>query len=1442
MSRLSLELSLAQGIQSDQLSLTLKVSYVRILENNDENEESISANTQVFFKLPDKIESTFIIDDYADNTEINLAICNDQGVNLLLREKVTPEKIGDTFTLKWTLADGDIKILSEPPLKPEELQKYITRKGRFVYLGNTDLNYTSFDLLAVPYIGSNEESESLKKFFKIDDIQNYTRLIKKAERDQLSGLSFFMFSDMSLKIDGEFEISLAKEKDIKGWLWVLSGEKLFSGLILDPATKIQLQPITIFLPNNEEEQTVISNNECIVEHLPLDASEDEIIRNPELFHEDPGAYCEPFNNPNRVIGERTFQTILRVTDPEINGWPSVAEPGSVSSDIPTTSLIPETYLRILEQPYRKKSENTSVFRSIINALVPSSAIESAQPTLSNLKMLRRKWVVMNSTGRTEVSAKNPIKWEGDPSIYQAATVAFGHILDFRVRWRSNGYSLGDIAQTLTLAPRQTKRITMLEWARTEEAARIEATVASDLVQNETTRERDYLNAVQSNLNEWSRGGSKASTTGAAAGIGFVVGPVVVGGGAAHGRSSSSSWQQGGRSVSAREEQSLRDAIRQYGESLRRFESTVVQEVTQTETITGISEVLRNPNYCHSLTVIYHQILRHLRIDTEAVGARECVFVPFSIKPFDLERIIRWRDSISLHLRKRQYMWVLKYLEDLRNNFQNSEIPAGSRASHPIQFIRGSIYLKLAIERPRNNEDDEFVEDNWRPLIPFLGIPALSLYHRLKNYEKHMRDSYFQRDHCPQIARDWANELIIEANGVPLTGADFTLASEYRFNGTVRVDFTYLPNEGKILTRNDLTNFTVRAGKGLPASSVANVERVTIQYSTANFDRSISTSSGSDDIINVTNGQPDSGARLYFRLSSWEMQDLRAEIREGASKLLTYLNEHLEYYHKAIWWNMDRDKIYMMLDGFEVPGGDGRSLASIVERNPIAILGNTLVFRVAAGVFLGVDTHKSPEELDSYYRTSTKSKEPLLLALPTAGLYAQALMDKCVACEEHFGSVDWVLSDKEPELTELGPEEFRSRRTEPGELKPTEFQAPIINLQNAPTAPEVSGLKEILNAVTKSDAFRDMAGLAGTQASARAAMETAASLAKEFGSKAIDLEKAKLGTAKANEKVDSIQRAKDKGLIDEEQAKDLAKKSLEEMNMDKLDQKLSTEPEIREVISKAGNNLGTPLSVGRGSEYIQVGGSASAIGGGIATPVSDVITFPGTSFKYKKCTKSLESCLETLSPNLRSDFKSNIENVIKNIHEIGFALGTLEKYDAGYRTFQEQYDIDPSKTNAGPGESFHNYGLAVDLGFLQWIDEDGEVHDEDYWLGTMDGMGEYSGFSNKLWDKRDSFKGSSLHTISGERIHMQGIKSSASGRMALVKTLNKSSVNGWKYRKNGDKEYDCNFGVDGDWKKIGTAKQMWNKEALNATDEQKQKIRDDMEAAESKALTIDISDV
>ena len=1061
----------------------------------------------------------------------------------------------------------------------------LVRAGRFVRLDDVLPDFTPYRLFVAPIRpadlgnGANPQTEAVRHVLALDGDGEVTSFeVRRIDPASLQPafLNALGFQPATIRPDGAFNFSLDIEGDEIAWLWLLLGREDYAGHQLD-ALPAQPRPQTIImLPVKREEREPeapaggkggeLSTGGTGGAKVPLDFDERQLIDHPDTFSDDPGKFCTPFENPQRILGERRFFTILRMDQPEIGGQASL----KISRPI-VLDLAPPIRMSTIANRQRSdlltasfttgaaSAASGSPFLSNLNAARLNLAT-IAQPRIDFREALdvsifqptRRRWidwVRARSKGRNPVSADNPIEWDGDPTIYQASSVAGGHVLEWRVQWRSNGYSLGNVAHTLTLAPRQTRRIARISWRRREAARRRERTDATDALTQVTTRARDYTDAVQSSLSEWSSGGSKSRTTGVAGGIGFAMGPVVIGGGAAHGSASSESWQQGGRRVAAAEQQQLRDAIRQFGESVRSSENTIITEITQEEEAEGVSETLRNVNYCHALSVLYYEILRHLRVDTAFAGVRECLFVPFSVTPFDIDKALKWRDKLRHGMIDTSIRWALDRLDEVASAWADSDIPPGRRMHHPVNYVSGSIYIQLSVERPRDQGSEEPFEDYfklWMPFAPILVLPARRVIEDLKAAAERARDIYFQREVAPSMAARWADHLQLFFGTSLVPDVDFTLATAYRFGGTARIDFT-APVDGRF-NREQMQRITVHATAPFPPGSVANLQRMAIHYHTDHFDRMVQSDSGVRDIVTVETGMPDAGgAEAHLPTSAWEREDLREMIENAVEKLIVHLNANLVYYHKVIWWLMDRDELYMMLDGFTAPYGrrfvngqwvedPGRSLASVVERDPMAILGNSLVFRVAAGAFLGINGHESPDAAYRYYYDSQVRSEPLRVSLPTEGLYAQALMDKCNACEEHFGSVDWVLSDKDPEL-ELIADQLGTRRTTPEGLTPTPLPAPIIALQNAPNAPDPQGLAGILGAVTNAGAFRDMAGLAGTQANAAAAMTTAASLATNFGNQAaaLELERRKQAAAELDKQRASLERAVGSGIMKKEDA-------------------------------------------------------------------------------------------------------------------------------------------------------------------------------------------------------------------------------------------------------------------------------------------------------------------
>jgi hypothetical protein len=1351
-----------------QQRLFARLGYVRQMPDGEMGEgapKPLEVQSAVSVELDAGGAAVVVVDDRAPRTPVSLQIETGQGAVLWQADAPAAEGVGEVeFEVP-----REVYKAAGAPATPTPVP-LLVRVGRFTRFDDQLPRFDGQRLFIAPIRpdplpdgGANAQTAAARGLMGLagaGELTEFEVMIVDAGNSDPATANALGFRDASVRADGSFDVSLEIQGDEVGWVWLLLGTVTYAGYQVDPLPAQPRRNVVIILPPVEAppggeglggaggEGTEPGSGGSLTP--PMDFDERQLVENPAEFGDDPGRFCSPFENPQRILGERRFFTVLRVDQPELGGEGSlkISRPivldlaPPVRASVLAAEFLPRTDL----DPAVAPTLAAGLSRSMRIAATATGAAERSisardvldAQVLSPISRRWRRWIVDRSRQRAPVSPRNPIEWEGDPSIYQAGSVAGGHVLEWRVQWRSNGYSLGDVEHTLTLAPRQTRRISRISWRRREIASRREATQVRDQVAQTTARDRDYNDAVQSSLSEWSKGGSESSTTGEAGGIGFALGPVVIGGGAAHGQATSSSWQSGGRRVAASEQQSLRDAIRQFGESLRRLESTVVTEVSQEEDVEGVSETLRNVNYCHALTVVYHEILRHYRVDTGFAGVRECLFVPFSVTPFDVDKALKWRDKLRGGMLARDLRWALDRLDDVATAWVDSDIPPGRRSVHPINYATGSAYIRLSIERPRDREEEETIEQHrqlWTRLAPLLGLPVNRIIAQMER-ENLDRDVYFQREIAPTIAAKWADRLKLSIGGSTIGGADFTLASSYKFGGTVRIDFS-IP-VGRQFSREDLQQMVLRSVDPLPQGSVANLTRLSLNYYTDHFDSTAESVRSENDLNKSDTGEPDpQGAAVFMPLTPWELQDLRRVIEDAVDKLIVHLNANLVYYHKVILWLIDRDELYMLLDGFTAPYGrrfengvwvedTGRSLASVVEREPMGILGNSLVFRVAGGAFLGIDGHESPTALHNYYFDSEYRSQPLRVSLPTEGLYAQALMDRCSACEEHYGGTDWVLSDKDPELESLA-NQFGTRRAAPEGMTPTELPDTIISLQNAPAAPDPTGLGAILQAVTSSESFRDMAGLAGTQANAMGALTQAASLAQGFGQMAVDFQKSKQATATAKQKLDNIKKAQSDGLIDQAEAGKQAARALEEQNMSMGTPPLTGEPPISEALDNA-RMTGQPFEAGRqsmfGSEMVKMG----------AAPEFTLASFTGEGRLTKgasklpsrigpKADQAWES-LATIAPRVPGNCPAGIKNrgTIMFVHDAeteidlrGYAshsdadawilVHTISDLIEGLRAY-----VGNCGTVSGIHIEAHG-GSAGDGGFRMGDDDDGDGHVE-----------------------------------------------------------------------------------------------------------------------------------
>ncbi len=676
----------------------------------------------------------------------------------------------------------------------------------------------------------------------------------------------------------------------------------------------------------------------------------------------------------------------------------------------------------------------------------------------------------------------------------------------------------------------------------------------------------------------------------------------------YGQSDSGAWQDSARNLSSSSLQSLRDRTLQSASAVRGLRSSVVNTVAQGEAVRATTEVVANHNHCHAMTVQYFEVLRHLKLEHKLTDVQECLFVPLPMSRFDLMKALRWRQSLQTYLKRRELTGGFDAARRVHTNWLQTGAPLDRYADESIQSIAGEFLLTVMIPMPpfpvrpppkppdpadKAKEIANIVNPTdgaWGVILAIAtggaslvagkvteasinltkaasqGVQGVvdDFYSQPTPQERYDK---FHAEIMPGVVEAFVDQLELWAlvgssPPVLLKGADFTLVSTYQPGIPLMVSL-----RGTLagqVSRAYISQLIIKSSAGMPTGCKAMVNAATIRYRTANFEHSfvddnrvnddidpprvtgIFSAAGDFSLKPITLG---TGATLFTPLDSWEQRSPRTDDKRLATELVEHLNDNLEYYHHAIWWSMDPNRRYMLLDGYYAPGSNNRSVASVVENRLIGIVGNSVILPVARGVHLDPrfvkDKKGNRVDLLGFYKLKSPVP-PARVSLPTRGVFAEAVLGNCNSCEEIDDSKFWRWEESPiDEPPSIGTISTDTRRAEPASAQPSSFPAPIVSIQNAPAAPDPAGVAGALNSLGK-QSFPDITGLAATQANAAAAYSQALDTAYKFGKEASTLaQQASMINAK-DKAMSAIDKAEAAGQIDTVDAKQLRLSALKKM--------------------------------------------------------------------------------------------------------------------------------------------------------------------------------------------------------------------------------------------------------------------------------------------------------
>ncbi|HEY6173136.1 MAG TPA: papain-like cysteine protease family protein, partial [Kofleriaceae bacterium] len=781
-------------------------------------------------------------------------------------------------------------------------------------------------------------------------------------------------------------------------------------------------------------------------------------------------------------------------------------------------------------------------------------------------------------------------WDETPTLYQATSIAHGHVLTMRQTWHADGYSLGDLLYSLPLAPGQKKQIATVDWDRSESVLRLSERDERETLAAQIQRDRDISDIVRGALDEHVRAGSSATTGAVGGGIGLAIGPIVIGAGGGSAWSASSAWQTASRDVAGRSLQQVRDRTVQSASAARSQRTTVVQAVRQGESVRAEATTVANYNHCHAMTVQYFEVLRHFQLTHEVVGVAECLFVPFLVSEFDLEKALRWREPLTAALRRRDLAGAFDAAERVRSNWVDAHVPAGAYAEDPLQWLDAELYVRIELPRPKDTDKAEFDAASWAPYAHLLSrTPQEEWKLWLGVVTEAERDRVWAMRIAPRVARKLVDQLtlaMIEPGGtrhaIPI---DATLVSTWRSGASQLVTLRprgALPS----LRRSDIATVVLASGVAVPVVATVIVERGSMRYRTAFLHHELF----ADRLIEDDLGTADD-VEIAVRLDAAEKRRPRDEDRRAVAALLAHLNAHLEYYHRNIWLQMHPNRRYLLLDGFEAPNAGGRSVASVIENRVIGVVGNSLVFPLAPGVHLDPATTIPPTadgDLLAYYNADPPP--PVRVSVPTRGVFAEAILGSCNSCEIKDDTRFWrweeaPIPDKPAELAAVST---ASRRSATAALRPDSFSTPLVGLQALSELPAPAAFKAALDLIGTPNLFRDLTGVDLNIQNAGQALSSALGTAQFFGDQAAKLAQQQFLSKNTDRVLAAIADARKKKLISDEQAQDLTARALGgSVGSSANDPRPTQSPAVQKAIRRASSSDNGRVTVTRPSGSVDV---------------------------------------------------------------------------------------------------------------------------------------------------------------------------------------------------------------------------------------------------------------
>ncbi len=204
-------------------------------------------------------------------------------------------------------------------------------------------------------------------------------------------------------------------------------------------------------------------------------------------------------------------------------------------------------------------------------------------------------------------------------------------------------------------------------------------------------------------------------------------------------------------------------------------------------------------------------------------------------------------------------------------------------------------------------------------------------------------------------------------------------------------------------------------------------------------------------------------------------------------VLRHLNENTAYYTPRVIQFIEDYHLAGLLSQYRYRG---KRLTDLIDMRPIAISGDSLVFRLSQFDPTEVEGWKGRYKFPGVARGTERVD---VIPLGTGGVFAEAVQGRANAAEKLDMTRFWNWQDSPPPIMppDIAPVQSDSRAT-PTDARPAGLDHPIVGFYSPQPFPTPTGLQAALAAVAAPNIFRDMSGIAQTAQLAQATLEQAMS--------------------------------------------------------------------------------------------------------------------------------------------------------------------------------------------------------------------------------------------------------------------------------------------------------------------------------------------------------------